>query len=452
MGDHTNLSRTLLRGGLTQRINRNTVLSQDAGNVRQNAQAILRHNTHRVARHHVIQAGCVQLRVRSLRNTGTTQHQTTSQRHEVTQNSRSSRSATRAGTVEHQLASVLRLNEHSVERTVHARQRVLTRNQGRVHANVRAVLTLALANSQQLDDVTISIRGSNIISGDGSNALGMHIINGESRVERQRSNNRSLRRGVVALNVSSRVSLRVAELLSLSQCVREGCAGGVHLVKNVVGGAVHDAQNAGHAVTSQGVTQGAQNRDSTRNSSLVGELSAGLISGSLQLHTVLSQQRLVTGDHRLTRLQSTQNASASRLNTAGQLDDHIRRINQGFSVGGVQRGVRIPVAGCISIAHSNTDQLHGRANALFKDGVILHQDASSLGTDITGTKQCYFDLFSHDSLFLRSVPGSPRYLFGLRHGCGAEHAPNNHFIKRRRRGCSLKVRLLLSEMRYPSQL
>ena len=167
---------------------------------------------------------------------------------------------------------------------------------------------------------------------------------------------------------------------------------------------------------------------------------------------MLSQQCLVAGDHRLTRLQSTQNASASRLNTAGQLDDHIRRINQGFSVGGVQRGVRIPVAGCISIAHSNTDQLHGGANALFKDGVILDQDASSLGTDITGTKQCYFDLFSHDSLFLRSVPGSPRYLFGLRRGCGAEHALNNHFIKRRGRLSSLKVRLLLSEMRYPSQL
>ena len=451
MGHHTNLSRTLLRGGLTQRINRNTVLSQDAGNVRQNAQAVLNQNTHRVARHHVIQAGCVQLSVGSLRNTGATQHQTTSQGHEVTQNSRSSRSATSAGTVEHQLASVLRLNEHSVERTVHARQRVLTRNQGRVHANVRAALTLALANSQQLDDVTISIRGSNIISGDGSNALGVHIINSERRVERQRSNNRSLRRGVVALNVSGRVCLRVAELLSLSQRVREGCAGGVHLIKNVVGGAVHDAQNAGHTVTSQGVTQGTQNRDSTRNSSLVGELSTGLISGSLQFHAVLSQQRLVAGDHGLTRLQSTQNAGASRLNTAGQLDDHIRRINQGFSVGGVQRGIRIPVAGCISIAHSNTDQLHGGANALFKDGVILDQDASSLGTDITGTKQCYFDLFSHDSLFLRSVPGSPRYLFGLRRGCGAEHALNNHFIKRRGRLSSLKLRLLLSEMRYPSQ-
>ena len=381
------------------------MLSQDAGNVRQNAQAILNQNTHRVARHHVIQAGCVQLRVRSLRNTGTTQHQTTSQGHKVTQNSRSSRSATRTGTVEHQLASVLRLNEHSIERTVHARQRVLTRNQGRVHANVRAALTLTLANSQQLDDVTISIRGSNIISGDGGDALGVHIINSELRVERQRSNNRSLRRGVVSLNVSSRVSLRIAQFLSLSQCIREGSAGGIHLVKNVVGGAVHDAQNAGHAVTSQGVAQGAQNRNRTRNSSLVGELSTGLISGSLQLHTVLSQQRLVTGDHRLTRIQSTQNASASRLNTAGQLDDHIRRVNQGFSVGGVQRGVRIPVAGCISIAHSNTDQFHGRTNALFKDGVILDQDTSSLGTDITGTKQCYFDLFSHDSLFLRSVSG-----------------------------------------------
>ena len=59
MGHHTNLSRALLWGGLAQRIHRNTVLGKDTGNIRQNAQAVLHQNTHRVAGNHVVQAGCV---------------------------------------------------------------------------------------------------------------------------------------------------------------------------------------------------------------------------------------------------------------------------------------------------------------------------------------------------------------------------------------------------------
>ena len=231
--------------------------------------------------------------------------------------------------------------------------------------------------------------------------------------------------------------------LSLSQCIREGRAGGVHLVKNVVGGAVHNAQNAGTRSPARS-RAGAQNRDSARNSSLVGKLSTGLISGRLRLHTVLSQQCLVTGDHGLTSLQSTQNTSAGRLNTTGQLNDYISRINQRFSVGGVQRGSAFQWRDALVSRTAIPINSHGgRANALFKDGVILDQDASSLGTDITGTKQCYFDLFSHDSLFLGLFRVHP----GISSGYGVDAAQSTHSTTTLSRGggqlSSLKVRLLL---------
>ena len=252
----------------------------------------------------------------------------------------------------------------------------------------------------------------------------MHIVNREVRVERQRSNNSGLRSGVEALNIGGGVGLGVAQLLGVGQRIREGGAGGVHLIKNVVGGAVHDAQNAGHAVTGQGVAQRAQNRNRTGHGGLVGQLRAGCIGGGLQLHAVLGQQGLVARNDGLAGVQR---------------------------VGGVQRGVGIPVASCLSITHGNADQLDGRTNALLKDGVILYQDACRLGTDVTGTQQGNFDFVSHDSLFLRSFRGVPRGLFGLRCGALRGARTQHHFIKRRDEAIGLKLRLLFSEMRHPSQ-
>ena len=393
----------------------------------------------------------MQLSVGGLGNTGAAQHEATSQGHEVTQNSRGGRGATGTGAVEHQLTGVLSLDEHGVERTVHAGQRVLARNQGRVHANVHTVFALALADSQQLDDVAVGVRCRDVIGGDGGNALGVHIVNREVRVERQRSNNGGLRSGVEALNVGGGVGLGVAQLLGVGQRIREGGAGGVHLIKNVVGGAVHDAQNAGHAVTGQGVAQRAQNRNRTGHGGLVGQLRAGCIGGGLQLHAVLGQQGLVARNDGLAGVQRAQDAGAGRLDAAGQLDHHVGGVNQGFGVGGVQRGVGVPVASCLSITHGNADQLDGRTNALLKDGVILYQDACRLGTDVTGTQQGNFDFVSHDSLFLRSFRGVPRGLFGLRCGALRGARTQHHFIKRRDEAIGLKLRLLFSEMRHPSQ-
>ena len=112
-------------------------------------------------------------------------------------------------------------------------------------------------------------------------ALSVHIIDGEVRVEN------ASEASIAAFDAASWPQRQRSgqpprsRATSFSQCIREGSAGGVHLVQNVVGGAVHNAQNAGHTVTSQESRRG-RRIDSTRNRSLVGELSTRRISGSLR--------------------------------------------------------------------------------------------------------------------------------------------------------------------------
>ena len=58
-------------------------------------------------------------------------------------------------------------------------------------------------------------------------------------------------RGVVTLNVESRVGLEVAEFGCLGHCLFERNPGRIHAVKNVVGRTVHDAHDALHLVASE---------------------------------------------------------------------------------------------------------------------------------------------------------------------------------------------------------
>ena len=172
----------------------------------------------------------------------------------------------------------------------------------------------------------------------------MNVVDGEIGVEGQGSNNRGLRCGVMALDIGGGVSFGVAQALGLGQGVGELGAGGVHLVQNVVGGAVHDTQHAANLVTSQRVAQGAQDGDSTSNRGLVGELGPALRGGSSQFYTVLSQQGLVTRHHRLAGGQGTQDAGTGRLNTAGKFNNHVSSVNERLSIGGVQLGYSLIVA------------------------------------------------------------------------------------------------------------
>ena len=115
-------------------------------------------------------------------------------------------------------------------------------------------------------------------------------------MEGQAGQDRGLGGGVEALDVGGRVGLGVAELLGLLERLGEAGAGGVHLVEDEVGGAVDDAQHAGHLVTGQRLAQRPQDRDRAGDGGLVVEVALGLRRGLEERRPVLGQQRLVGGD------------------------------------------------------------------------------------------------------------------------------------------------------------
>ena len=106
----------------------------------------------------------------------------------------------------------------------------------------------------------------------------------------------------MTFNVSGRVCFGIAEFLGVFECIGKGCAGGIHLIQNVVGGAVHNAQHTCDGIACQRIAQGAQNRNRTSDSRLIRKLRTGLIGSSLKLNTVFCQKRFITRNHRFTGL------------------------------------------------------------------------------------------------------------------------------------------------------
>src|SRR5665647_2006164 len=82
--------------------------------------------------------------------------------------------------VEHQRPGRLGLNEHGVERTTHTGERVLVRDQRRVHPDndprpALAVRGSALGHREQLDHVAGLGRPGHVLRGDRGDALPVHI-------------------------------------------------------------------------------------------------------------------------------------------------------------------------------------------------------------------------------------------------------------------------------------
>ena len=106
----------------------------------------------------------------------------------------------------------------------------------------------------------------------------------------------------MAFNVSGGVCFGIAKFLGILERIGKGCAGGIHLIQNVVGGAVHNAQHTCDGIACQRIAQGAQNRNRTSDSRLIRKLRTGLIGSSLKLNTVFCQKRFITRNHRFTGL------------------------------------------------------------------------------------------------------------------------------------------------------
>ena len=89
-----------------------------------------------------------------------------------------------------------------------------------VHVHADRAVDL-LGDREQLDDVAELVRGRDVVGGDLRDAFAVHVAGDDARTERDRRDDRRLRRGVEALDVGGRVAFGVPELLRLGERVGE---------------------------------------------------------------------------------------------------------------------------------------------------------------------------------------------------------------------------------------
>ena len=177
-------------------------------------------------------------------------------------------------------------------------------------------------------------------------------------MEGQRREDRRLGGRVEPFDVGRRVGLGVAQRLGLLDGVVEAGAGRVHLVEDVVGRAVDDAEHAAHVVAGQRLAQRPEQRDRAGDRRLVVEVDPGVLRRRIQGGAVLGEQRLVGGDDGGAVLHRAQDEGAGRFDAPDDLDDDVSAGDQVLGVrreeGRVQPEVAPVAAGA---AHRDADDV-----------------------------------------------------------------------------------------------
>lgn len=227
-----------------------------------------------------------------------------------------------------------------------------------------------------------------VLGRDRRDALTAHVVDGHASVEGEGCQDCSLGGSVVALDVGGRVRLGEAELLRLADRVVEGEAVGSHLVEDVVGGAVDDAQHPLDRVSGERLAHGADDRDRPRDRSLVVHVDPGLVGRVVERGAVFGEQGLVGRDDRRPTGDRAQQQGARRLDAAHDLDDDVRSVDERLGVVGEERTVDRRVTGRSGVPDGDADQLEPGADARSEVVGLVGQQARDLGPDHPAAEEC----------------------------------------------------------------
>ena len=156
--------------------------------------------------------------------------------------------------------------------------------------------------------------------GDGArlNILRMHL-----RPQRQPNQNRQFGAGIISGHIFRRIGLGVAQRLGLGQhCGVFGAS--LHLAENEVAGAVQNSFHAVDTVAGKTVLKAGNDRDASCDGSAVQEMKAVRCGHRFKFETVVGNQLLVRGDDAFSGGERAAYPASRRLQSAGQLDDHVR--------------------------------------------------------------------------------------------------------------------------------
>ena len=312
-----------LLAALEDTLDRDLLVSEDAGNRRHGSRLVMQFQCHVVAA--FMGPGRCRLigTKRCRRNPEGRAEIAARDIDDVGDDGRGRRMRASAAAFEHQVADEIAFHHHGVEHAIGIGHRRALGHQRRVHALLDA-LVAGNGNAQQLDLVTHLGGIADIVKGDRLDAFDVDGLEVHFRAKGQRGQHRQLVRGIETADVEGRVSLGIAQRLRLLQHVAEGPALVGHLGEDVVAGAVENAEQLAGAVARQPLADGLDDRNAARHRGLEIQRHAVHFGQPREARTMMRQQRLVGGDDMLSGVQGGFNRRLGRVALAAhQFDEDI---------------------------------------------------------------------------------------------------------------------------------
>ena len=253
---------------------------------------------------------------------------------------------------------------------------------------------------QQLDDVAHVVGGVHVELRDIADALGVDVVELHTAVEGDGCQDGDLRGGIETVDVGGGVRLGEALRLSLGQRILVRQAVVDHAREHVVGGAVHDTHDGGDLVADEGMLQRLDDGDAAADAGLEAYFQV-LFAG--KVHDLVAErrhERLVGGDHVLTRAQGAEHHVARSGGAADQLDDDIDLgvVDDVVEVLGeqVQHAARL---GLLGIARAHAHHFHVDAQVALEILAMVAQDIQAAAADGARSHESKFN--GHVSPFER---------------------------------------------------
>ena len=227
------------------------------------------------------------------------------------------------GPFERDLADRVALQHDGVERALDGGERVVAVDERRPDANVDAVADERRA-PDQLHVHVERPRRRDVVERDALDPLDLDPVERHARAERDRREDRGLRRGVEAADVLRRIGLGEAEPLRLGERVAVGAAI-LHRREDEVRRPVDDAEHAVDVRDDERLAQHLDHRDRGAHGGLEAQLDAARCRGLEQLGAAPGDELLVRRHDRPSGAQQLENVAARRVDAAHHLRHDLDR-------------------------------------------------------------------------------------------------------------------------------
>ncbi len=318
------------------------------------------------------------------------------------------RAGARALAEEHALTCGIAHGVDGVEHTVHHGQLVRLGDHGGVHAHVDAGIG-AVRMRQQLHGITHFVGHGKVYRRNATDALGVHLVHGDARIEGDGGQDGDLRGGVQAVNIGRGVGFGIALGLGFCQHLFVGHLVFVHAGEHVVGGAVHDAHDGIDAVGDKRMLQRVDDGDGAADAGLEGDFQAVGLGQAHDLFASGSHQRLVSRNHGLAVLQRAHDDVLGNAGAADKLDYQVYLgvADNLVEVGGedVRQAVRL---GNIGAAGAHAHQLQVDAEVAHEIALVVLQDVKASATNRARSNQANLDRHTHSFPPNRGANEPPR--------------------------------------------